>query len=773
MGCRASSASTSRPAAWTRPASSSSAAGSSELAGRGSAVLVATHDVEFAARLASRVVLLGDGELIADGPADEILSGGWYFATEVARILGAPGAITPEAGAALLPGARGDRARRRWSEPVSWQVAVFAGLALVLIGGFWWYERARPSARLVALVAALAALAVAGRLVLTPIPNVVATTDIALITGYALGAGPGFAVGALAAPISNIWLGQGPWTAWEMAGWGLVGLGGAWLAALTRRRLGRLGLAVVCGLAGFAYGALLDLSVMVTYGGEQSLDRYLALSARGIPFNVAHAAGNFADRARRRPGAGADDLPLPHAARVHLAPGGRDPAGAGRGARGRAGRGRRAEPRRGRARRRRRGSSARRTPTAASPPPAGQPSSPAMTGWAMLGLEAAGTNPLDLERGGENPVSYLRTRDRPPALGRRPRAHDPRPRRRRRRSAPLRRPRPGRRAAHAPRRRRLGRRPGQPDRLLRAGDARRWAPTPSSLKRSAAWLRRAQNADGGWGIQPQAPSEADSTGASLQGLVAAGCARQGRPRAGPPGCARPSAPPAATRSAAAGSSTRSRPPGRSRASPPPGGGGKAVGRALGYLGRLRAADGHYRYSPTSDQTPIWVTAQVLLAVERAPFPLATVTGRADAVGRRRIRVGGRGGRRAAAVARRPRRTRASRPASPGGGRHAPSPRAATRPGGGDGAPSSGPDAPVSSDAGATPAGRAPTQRRRRPAPSRRRRPTSRARRPGGRPGRLSVGVGLGQRRDHVPAPGAGVLAVAAVAGFAWYRRRAP
>ena len=39
--------------------------------------------------------------------------------------------------------------------------------------------------------------------------------------------------------------------------------------------------------------ALLDLSVMVSYGGEQSLDRYLALSARGIPFNVIHAAGNF------------------------------------------------------------------------------------------------------------------------------------------------------------------------------------------------------------------------------------------------------------------------------------------------------------------------------------------------------------------------------------------------------------------------------------------------------------------------------------------------
>ena len=55
-----------------------------------------------AARLASRVVLLGDGQLIADGPADEILSGGWYFATEVARILGGGGAITPEQGAVQL-----------------------------------------------------------------------------------------------------------------------------------------------------------------------------------------------------------------------------------------------------------------------------------------------------------------------------------------------------------------------------------------------------------------------------------------------------------------------------------------------------------------------------------------------------------------------------------------------------------------------------------------------------------------------------------------------
>ena len=40
--------------------------------------------------------------MIADGPSAEILSGGWYFATEVARVLDVPGVVTPEQGAALL-----------------------------------------------------------------------------------------------------------------------------------------------------------------------------------------------------------------------------------------------------------------------------------------------------------------------------------------------------------------------------------------------------------------------------------------------------------------------------------------------------------------------------------------------------------------------------------------------------------------------------------------------------------------------------------------------
>src|SRR4029079_9541177 len=66
------------------------------LAASGVAVLVATHDAEFAAAFAQRVVLLADGRPIADGPIADVLTGGWYFATETARVVGA---LTPEEGA--------------------------------------------------------------------------------------------------------------------------------------------------------------------------------------------------------------------------------------------------------------------------------------------------------------------------------------------------------------------------------------------------------------------------------------------------------------------------------------------------------------------------------------------------------------------------------------------------------------------------------------------------------------------------------------------------
>jgi energy-coupling factor transport system ATP-binding protein len=72
-----------------------------ELAAAGAAVVVATHDTEFAASFADRVVLLGQGVVIGDGPPAEVLGGGRHFSTEVARVTGGA-ALLPEGAARLL-----------------------------------------------------------------------------------------------------------------------------------------------------------------------------------------------------------------------------------------------------------------------------------------------------------------------------------------------------------------------------------------------------------------------------------------------------------------------------------------------------------------------------------------------------------------------------------------------------------------------------------------------------------------------------------------------
>src|SRR5688572_27673414 len=167
-------------------------------------------------------------------------------------------------------------------------------LGLALVAGFAWYERAHPSARVLALVATLAALAALGRVAFAPLPNVKPTTDIVLISGIALGGAPGFAVGALAALSSNLFFGQGPWTPWQMAAWGGVGVAGAALGRVAGDRVGRFALAGACALAGLAFGAFMNLSTWVTYFGDHSLAAYGTISGAAAPFDAAHAIGNAA-----------------------------------------------------------------------------------------------------------------------------------------------------------------------------------------------------------------------------------------------------------------------------------------------------------------------------------------------------------------------------------------------------------------------------------------------------------------------------------------------
>jgi len=495
---------------------------------------------------------------------------------------------------------------------MSWQLASFVVLLAVLLGGFAWYERSRPPAQVVALVAALAALAIAGRIAFAAFPNVKPTTDIVVFAGYALGPAPGFAVGALAGLVSNFWFGQGPWTPWQMVGWGMCGVLGAGLA-LGRRNAGRLALAATCGFAAIAYGVLLNFSLMATYGGDLSLERFLALQARALPFDAAHAIGNiafallagpamvrmlvrFRERFQWRVPAVATAvvlalllpalIPSPAQAEYGQAADWLE---------------------------------ARQNPDGGFGSSPEDESSAAITGWAMLGLEAAGRNPLDVARFGRTPIDSLRAKigevASPGDLARTIVAlegagAEPRSFAGRNLVAELR----ERRAAN-------GSFVGWPGTTSFSVVALRVAGATGGLEQTIAWLTDVQNPDGGWGDVPGQPSNADVTASVMQAIPDTKAAERGlsylRKHQRSNGGFALGASGAVNTQSTAWAVQGMIAVGADAAKAGPSG-----SSALDYLASQQAADGHYRYSEGSDQTPVWVTGQVLIAAAGEALPVA-------------------------------------------------------------------------------------------------------------------------------------------------------
>jgi Prenyltransferase and squalene oxidase repeat len=526
---------------------------------------------------------------------------------------------------------------------VSWQLVSFLILAAVLLGGFAWYERSRPPSQVVALVAALAALAIAGRIAFAAFPNVKPTTDIVIFAGYALGPAPGFAVGAFSALVSNFWFGQGPWTPWQMAAWGLCGILGAALA-LGARNVGRLTLAAVCGLAALGFGAILNFSLVVSYGGEVSWAHFLYYEVRAIPFEVAHASGNIVFalvagpamirmliRFRERfewhrngsaspdpspPGPAAPADPAPRRATV---PTGGVAAllvavlllGAFASAHARAATG----PGPGAAAAWLESAQNEDGGYGESP---GAKSGQEMTGWAMLGLEAAGVNPQDVITDGNSPVDFLQeeisTVQSPGDLARTILALEGagvEPREFAGRNLV---------AALLAKRRPDGSYEDWPNSTAYAVLALRSAGI-ANVADSLEWLREVQNQDGGWGDTAGSPSNADGTGAVLQALSPSSQASQrgvgylrqvqqkgGGFRLGGNGALNTQS----TAWAIEGLLAAGADPAQFKK------GGKS---AYDYLADNQAGDGHYRYSPQSDQTPVWVTGEVLVAAAQKYLPV--------------------------------------------------------------------------------------------------------------------------------------------------------
>lgn len=152
------------------------------------------------------------------------------------------------------------------------------------------FERRYPSARELAVLAAMIALAVASRAAFYALPSVKPLGAIVVVTAVCLGPQTGFLTGAAAMLISNFIFGQGQWTPFQMLGMGAVGLAAGFLFRIPALRAHRLTLALGGGLLCLLlYGGIVDLSTVLIYSDALTREKVLAVYATGLPFNLIHA----------------------------------------------------------------------------------------------------------------------------------------------------------------------------------------------------------------------------------------------------------------------------------------------------------------------------------------------------------------------------------------------------------------------------------------------------------------------------------------------------
>lgn len=174
---------------------------------------------------------------------------------------------------------------------VNWALfsAVITGLAMLLF--FLRFEKSGVTSKEIALVATMASLAAISRIPFAVIMSLQPTTFIVMITGYVFGARAGFMTGALAALVSNMFLGQGPWTPWQMFCWGTCGVSAAMLAGREKRfKLSTF--LILGGFWGYLFGWIMNIWHWVSFVYPLTVETFVATYAASFPFDTIHAAGN-------------------------------------------------------------------------------------------------------------------------------------------------------------------------------------------------------------------------------------------------------------------------------------------------------------------------------------------------------------------------------------------------------------------------------------------------------------------------------------------------
>lgn len=141
------------------------------------------------------------------------------------------------------------------------------------------------STKMLTTLAMLSSLAVVGRLAFSFLPNIQPATTIILLTALSFGPIAGVIIAIVSTVVTNLFLGSGMWTLWQIFAWSLLALVTGTLVNV-HPRIPVFILSLYAGLCGMVYGVIISIPMSKFVGS------FWAYYLSGLPFDISHSIGN-------------------------------------------------------------------------------------------------------------------------------------------------------------------------------------------------------------------------------------------------------------------------------------------------------------------------------------------------------------------------------------------------------------------------------------------------------------------------------------------------
>ncbi|MBE7035645.1 MAG: ATP-binding cassette domain-containing protein [Ruminococcaceae bacterium] len=321
-----------------------------DLKAKGVTIFMVSHDIEFCAAYADRCALVFDGSITSVDTPRAFFKGNKFYTTAANRmarpclpdavlaediILACGGCIekkerqigreekpkkaedSPLPSERCIPVEPKPKKKRKLTKRTLWAtllilflipLTIYAGAVLLgnrkyyvvsllviletMIPFFLMFEGRKPKARELVVISVLCAIGAVGRAAFFMLPQFKPVVPLVIVAGIAFGGETGFLVGAVSGFVSNFFLGQGPWTPWQMFALGMIGFVAGILFKKGYLSKTRLSLCLFGFLASLLiYGGIMNPASIIMWQRVITKEMILAAYIAGLSFDVMHGLG--------------------------------------------------------------------------------------------------------------------------------------------------------------------------------------------------------------------------------------------------------------------------------------------------------------------------------------------------------------------------------------------------------------------------------------------------------------------------------------------------